>query len=186
MAILYISMIVSLGAMGVGYAAWNDGLSVDMNLTTGYLEAKITVDNNHRALEYNVVNEDKTLSIEGTINPGHSENVSIEIYDDIGSIPMQYVDIEDNIKSEIENLQKENDNKFSLSIEIEDIDINKNEGYEILSYNTIDNNNVNDELHLEVNSLINEINALEDQIESLNFEPKDYKFEYIIKYKQGI
>lgn len=44
MSVIYISIIVSLGAMGVGYAAWGEGLKIGMNITTGHLdiESKIT------------------------------------------------------------------------------------------------------------------------------------------------
>lgn len=91
MTVIYISIIVALGATGVGYAAWSDGLTMEMKITTGnFLNAFKVNDKdlkleNCNSLSMNVVNN-STLEIVGDIYPTFEDDIPIVI-ENQGTIP---------------------------------------------------------------------------------------------------
>ncbi|MFA7533677.1 MAG: hypothetical protein WCY46_05065, partial [Tissierellaceae bacterium] len=102
--VLCVSSIIFMGAMGVGYSAWRDGITVDMSLATGYIDAdieaiegRIPIDNGD-FLE--LIVDGKDLKINGHVYPEFSYNLSFSIVDN-GSIPIIVNGIEEMNKVEI-------------------------------------------------------------------------------------
>lgn len=105
-------MIVSFGAMGVGYAYWvNDlNLNANMSITTGCTDATYSLKDsfydieNVGFLDINV--DDNKLIVEGEVYPGFNHNFDIDIIDK-GTVPLALKEIEElDNKDEVAGLEK--------------------------------------------------------------------------------
>lgn len=111
--ILYISLILSLSLMGVGYAAWNDTLTINTTITTGDVfvdvntqKGRIFVDNG-KYLDIDVV--DNEIGITGVVYPGFSDSLDIDILDK-GSVPVMLKSVEGSNDEDVASLN--NTNKY--------------------------------------------------------------------------
>ena len=112
--VLYISLILSLSLMGVGYAAWNDTLTINTTITTGDLtvsvnteEGRISVDNGNY-LDVSV--EDKEIIVKGQVYPGFSDSLDIDVLD-TGSVPAMLKSVEGSNDEDVASLN--NRDKYS-------------------------------------------------------------------------
>lgn len=109
MSVIYMTVIMSIGAMGVGYAAWSDGLTMEMTMTTGNLfttfnvkEENLDLDNSK---ELNMkVDDENTLMISGEIYSTFEDDLPIVI-ENQGTIPAKLSKMNIVNDGEISNLQ---------------------------------------------------------------------------------
>lgn len=105
--VIYISLILSLSLMGVGYAAWNQEITIHTTVTTGdatvgvdIQEGRISVENG-RYLDVRV--EDKNVKISGEVYPGFSNGLDIDILDK-GSVPVMLKKVEGSNDADVASL----------------------------------------------------------------------------------
>lgn len=193
MSILYISSILALSFMGVGYAAWNDGLNLDMAITTGNTEslfAAINISNKDlddgEWISLTLSNDKKTLYIDGEVYPTFNGNIPIKILDN-GSIPVILKNIDYDNGADITKLKEEGKNKYSRRsfvkedvVETFDLNINPD------NVNDAKNGN-KDNIRKQIYSLENqdEISNLQEQIDQYNTE-EEYDFEYELLLEQAL
>lgn len=108
-SIVYITLIISISAMGVGYAAWSDGLTIENKITTGELintfvvkERDLKLDD-CASLSMELV-DDSTLKIKGDIYPTFDNNFPIVI-ENKGTIPAKLTELKIEDKKEISKPQ---------------------------------------------------------------------------------
>ncbi len=94
MSVIYITSIVSLSLMGLGYGMWNDDLNLNVSTTTGKLNARFNPSSSYiDGLYLSVSNEGKILEITGEVYPGFNQETSVEIINN-GTIPFIFDDKE--------------------------------------------------------------------------------------------
>lgn len=116
MTILSISMIVSLSAMGIGYAAWNDGFKMDMRITTGYAETKTNISRGQFDIEdadnLDIYVGENKVKVFGKVYPTFNHNLDIEIID-TGSVPVVFKEVKEHKNDkQVADLSKKNSYQF--------------------------------------------------------------------------
>jgi hypothetical protein len=190
MTILYISMIVAFGAMGVGYAYWNSGLNVNLSLETGFTNPLFYVEDDRLnkddgKLEFTLSEDKEILRVEGEIYPSFNEDIEIRVVDE-GSIPSVFNDIEkdDSEISDIENGTKSKYGRMSniRNDYLESFNLNINSSYHSKeeSNNMSSRSSSDESLGLE-----GDIKRLKDEIRAYN-RKEDYRFKYKLLFEQGL
>ena len=197
MAVLYISMIISLGAMGVGYAAWNDGLKVNMNITTGNIDAWHVIEEevfrvDDGELIFTLSEDKRTLIIDGEVYPTFNMNIPIEIKDK-GTVPSKIINIARNESDEISELQSKKESRVrTMSFFKDDIlgsfDLNiqppekeeKSSRQSSFSTMSIEDSG----LEGQISRVKREINDLEQEIDDYN-QTEKYEFKYDLLFEQA-
>lgn len=193
MSIIYITMIIAVSAMGVGYAAWNDGLSMNVGITTGYIAPQIYIDQSeYEEFDYKLSNGNMTLYIERGVEQNSSEGISIKIEDN-GSIPTKLID---GINSDPSNvsfvtLVNQGEGVFTLNINpLSDTDNNN-----IIEQNVATSNvqaetyDVQDEvsnIQNEIYQISSKISEIKSEINRLSDFRGEYYFKYNLRYEQGL
>lgn len=192
LGLLYISMIVSLGTMGVGYAAWNNSLNVELSLKTGFIKPAFVIDSNlitsDGNLNFELSDDEQTLIIGGDIYHGFNEDIEIRIKDE-GSIPVELSKIDKDIR-DVSNLVDNKRQYRALSryddeyIETFDLNIKPKEPTDTdeVGEDYMDNSLSSYE---NLSGLEWDIKILEEEIRKYDKE-YNYEFEYKLTFDQGI
>ena len=191
MSIIYLSMISSLSLMGVGYAAWNSGLTIETELKIGNTDPLFHVEddrinNDDGELKCILTDDKKNLTIEGKIYPSFNEDIEIRIVDE-GSIPSVFNDMEKG-DSEISELNNGVRSKYSRMantrndyLETFDLNINSNNHLKEQEDSSIRFSRSNDDS----SGLEGQIERLKDEIRLYDQE-EDYEFKYKLLFEQGL
>ena len=108
-SIVYMTLIMTIGAMGVGYAAWSSGLTIDTKITTGELINGFIVNqrdlklDDSKSLSMEVV-DDTTLKIVADIYPTFDEDFPIVVVNK-GTIPAKLTELRIEDEKEISKPQ---------------------------------------------------------------------------------
>lgn len=196
--IIYLSAIISLSLMGVGYGFWTDGLNVDVNITTGNANGTLQYEGaGYGDLDIGISDDGKRLSFTGEVYPDFKENIKIKVLD-TGTVPLVLEKIQNVETSDIEELSLERKTRFGLFsyfkddvIETFNLKISPPEEETmdiIMERSTFSMQGVNedeDKIQSKINKLEREIEDLEAEIDRLNVTEK-YNFRYILNFIQGI
>lgn len=212
MAILYISMIASLGAMGVGYAVWNDGLNIDMDITTTNATTLYDLKKGYDVLSlvdgelvFNLSKDKQLLEITGEVYPGFVENIELRMKDEEGSIPTKLKEIKVLSEAEIADVKEEKQvsyrgimgrkSRFRAksygdedSNKIFQLNINSNKADSGSSNNRFMRTMSSSTLDAEggdIERLRNDINKLKREIDAYD-QVKEYEFKYHFVFEQSI
>lgn len=113
-------MIISLGAMGVGYAAWSDGLEMKHSISTADFKLAHKVNEGMHYLDnsksLNLTVEGNTLEIKGEIYPSFDNEFPI-VVENLGSIPAKLSGLNNEDNGDISKLLDKSTKrgKFSLT-----------------------------------------------------------------------
>ncbi|MGB4440365.1 MAG: hypothetical protein WBJ13_14330 [Sedimentibacter sp.] len=182
--IIFISIILSMSIIGVGYAAWNDDTKIDLLLTTGFINPVFLLEN--EKIEYGDENlilslsDDRhTLYIAGEVYPSYNEELTIKIVDE-GSIPSVLNDLHEN-DDDISALNVFSDLNISNDC-IESFKLNISPNSE---YPGIIQDDAYSGLNDEISKFEREIEILREEIKLYDRE-ENYDFEYILLFEQGL
>lgn len=196
--IIYITAIISLSLMGVGYGMWTDGLNINVNLTTGNIRPNAQVKSTgYGDLNIDVSEDGQNILLSGEVYPSFNEDITIKILDN-GTVPV----ILDSIKaetSEIAELSQQKKARYGLLssmikddvIEIFNLSIsppeseNENVMMRSATYSLQAITEEEDEIQSEINQLEREIEELEAEIERLNVT-EHHEFKYTLNFIQGL
>ncbi len=189
--IIFISIVLSMSIMGVGYATWNDETQINLSLKTGFIRPQFVIDRTKEAFDdgklfFSVSNDGRKLSIEGEVYPSFNEDISIQISDE-GTIPSMFNDLykDDENISELDINSKEkqknsfyinNDNMESFKLNINPNNNNEEAG-QLNKYYSSSNDNIS--------KLNQEIERLKEEIRLYNKE-ENYEFQYILTFEQSL
>lgn len=181
--IIFISIIISMSIIGVGYATWDDGTQINLSLKTGFIKPLFLLENerinfNNGKLSLSLHDNRRTLHIDGEIYPSFNEDISIKIADE-GTIPSVFEDLykEDKNISDLNidsSFNKNNIDSFELNINPNSDD----DKLRKLSENCINSN-------AKIIKLDQEIEDLKEKIKLYNKE-ENYEFQYILTFNQGL
>lgn len=170
--IIFISLIVSMSVIGIGYASWNDGTKLELTMKTGFIRPVFDLVNSEETfddgdLSFSLSNDKRTLTISGKVYKSFNKDLTIRIVDE-GSIPSVF----NSLDKQDENISKIPDSgdyieSFEITIKP---DIDNDTNY-------IQNDGLS-ELEQQISNLIEEIN----QYSSI----EKYDFEYILNFEQGL
>lgn len=181
--IIFISIIVSMSIMGIGYAAWNDSTKISLTMKTGFIEPLFYLDNNQVTyndgkLIFSLSDDRRTLNIEGKVYPNFNEDLTIKIIDE-GTIPSVFkgLDEQDENISEL-NRYSENarNNLYVNDNQIESfklkINLDRDNDYDVYSSK--------EKLELEqaIEAKKNEINLYDRE--------ENFEFKYVLNFEQGL
>lgn len=181
--IIFISIIISMSIIGVGYATWDDGTQINLSLKTGFIKPLFLLENerinfNNGKLSLSLHDNRRTLHIDGEIYPSFNEDISIKIADE-GTIP-----------SVFEDLYKEDKNISDLNIDssfnknnIESFELNINPNSDDDKLRKLSENCINS--NAKIIKLDQEIEDLKEKIKLYNKE-ENYEFQYILTFNQGL
>lgn len=196
MSIIYITMIVALSAMGVGYAAWSDGLSMNVGITTGFIDPQIYLENSgNGGLDYELLNDNMTLYISGQVSQNIKDVVSIEIKD-TGSIPTILNSVDELNTTDIVNLQEQNKSGYNRLYsmnkdQVENFELSINTK-QINDDNTTEERSVyyiqaeTDDIQSKIDKIQQEIHDIQDEIHRLSELKENHNFKYNLKFQQGL
>lgn len=188
--IIFLSLIISMSFVGVGYAQWDDSLTIDLSIKTGFICRDFDLDSyksfDDGDLYFSVSDDGSTLYIKGKVYPTFNESLTINLVDN-GSLPSIITNVytEDNNISTImnsadkqkrtySNTFSKNPDSFTINIRPE---INKD------SINTM-KSTVNFEKKDDISNLVNTIANIDDE-KSLYDNIEKQSFKYIISYELG-
>lgn len=180
MSVVYIATIVAFSTMGVGYAAWNSDLNLEMTIKTGYIEARIKeIENLYLEdgewIEFKLSDDHQTLYIEGEVYPSFNRNMPLEILDE-GSIPVLLKNMDAITDTDIIELRKDESSN------------NRSNAYETIAESfQINISPYNDDRVVRRSCLQDEydISSLEAMINQYNTE-RNYPFEYQLLLEQSL
>lgn len=192
MSIICITTIIALSSIGVGYAAWNNGLNTDMAITTGNIQrvfSKFEVSDKDldegEWLSFTLSDDKQILYIDGEVFPSFNSSIPIKIIDE-GSIPSKLQKIESIYDTDIIELKEKTKKKYSRSkftmedvVEPINLSINPDNDKEK------DKNSDNRKMQKYLLKDQDEISNLQEQIDQYNTE-KNYNFEYELLIEQDI
>lgn len=132
MSVIYMTVIISIGAMGVGYAAWSDGLAMEMSITTGNLFNTFKVKEKNLDLDDSKelsmeVDDENTLKISGKIYPTFESDFPIVI-ENQGTIPAKLSKVNTEYGGDISRLQDKTVSKNRFAT-MSNFSMNNNEIY---------------------------------------------------------
>lgn len=182
-----------MSLMGVGYASWNKGMVINMQIQTGYIEPSFFIEDNllsfsNGQLELYLSEDGNVLYVDGEIYSNFNHDIPIEIVDK-GSIPSAFKESADEYDEGISELKDDSDcyiyrNYGVLGKE----DVIKSFQLNIGEYegNTDDKGDEDYTIYNEnMSNLELQIEDLKDEINSYNTE-KTYNFEYELNFEQDI
>lgn len=121
LSMIYISGIIALSAMGIGYASWTGNLNIDTWIKTGYTKARIE-EVRERIEEINGLNsgdgewislrfsnDNQTLYVDGEVYPEFNGSIPLKIIDE-GSIPSMLKSIDSTNSTSVIGLNRGGDN----------------------------------------------------------------------------
>lgn len=198
MSVIYITAIVSLSMMGVGYGYWSDSLSLGVSVSTGDTKVRTDVENNHDCLNLTLLEDGSTLHLTGTVFQGSYSNIPIKFLDE-GSVPLRLDSIDVVNTSEIVDLDRQDGSRYILSSFIEENELETfqlsiapvmdyNESLIMQSFTTFsiqEDFQEDDEIQGKINAIYEEINDIQNEIDRLNII-ETHSFEYDIQFIQGI
>jgi len=187
---IFLSIIFSMSIIGAGYATWNEDTKINLSLTTGYLDPVLFLENDEIAfgderLKLELSDDGRTLDIRGEVFPSFNEDIFIKIIDE-GSIPSVLNGLyEENddiavLKGLSNSKQRSSLNISSDYIESFEINISPESDNDKIELSNIDSSSSD-----EISKLEHAIEQLKEDIRLYNKE-ENYRFEYIISFKQGI
>jgi len=179
-----------MSIIGAGYATWNEDTKINLSLTTGYLDPVLFLENDEIAfgderLKLELSDDGRTLDIRGEVFPSFNEDIFIKIIDE-GSIPSVLNGLyEENddiavLKGLSNSKQRSSLNISSDYIESFEINISPESDNDKIELSNIDSSSSD-----EISKLEHAIEQLKEDIRLYNKE-ENYRFEYIISFKQGI
>lgn len=189
--LIFISVIISLSIMGIGYASWNDGTKINVSMETGFINPTFLVDSAKEKFKdgellYSLSKDNRSLTINGEIYPSFNKDVTIKITDD-GTMPSVYTGSKEDAENEISELneysgiQRKSLNMQDDYIERFELNINPDSDYkEARQYNV----SVSDKGD-EISNLEDEIHDLKEKIKLYETE-RTYSFEYVLNFEQGL
>lgn len=181
--LLFITLIVSMSLMGIGYAVWNDGTKMNVTMKTGFVEPLFYLENNVETfndgkLSLSLSDDRRTLNIEGEVYPKFNEDLTIKIIDE-GTIPSVFKSLDEQ-DEDISELNRYSDNKRN------DLYVNDNyiESFK-LKINPDSDNGFDSYQSQELSGLEQAIEALKEEIRLYDRE-EDFKFKYVLNFEQGL
>ena len=112
-AYVWIFIIVIMNVMGVSYSAWNDGLGVVANFSSGSIEPYLEIDNQkvvgtennmdngtYKFFTVTSADDGNTIEINGVCYPNFNSNIFLKIKNK-GTIPVKLIEIEKEKKDKI-------------------------------------------------------------------------------------
>lgn len=195
MSIMYISTILALSFIGVGYAAWSGDISMSFSIDTGKLQgsigdikkSEINFDDGE-SISFKYSNENRNLSLVGEVYPTFDENIPIKIIDE-GNVPVKFGDIDLVKAAEISELKEESKRKFRRATLIDE-DIIKSLGLNINPDNGLYRDikkvkRYSIEEQDKISDLEEQISNLKRQIDEYDTE-EEYDFEYELLLEQDL
>lgn len=188
--LIFITAIISLSVMGIGYAAWNDNTKINVYMETGFINPVFSIKDAQRDFEdgdfrYSISDNGKVLEITGTVYHEFNENIPIKIIDE-GSIPSVYTELDIVYENEIsdinENLDKRIKSLNTYDNYVQSFDVNINPDNNLQSRRFNETFSCGDD---EISNLEQAIRELENEIRQYE-EVGDYSFEYILNFEQGL
>lgn len=188
---IFISIILSMSIMGIGYATWNDGTQLNLSLKTGFINPLFLLENDQVAFDdgtllLSLSDDSRTLSINGEVYPSFNKDILIKITDE-GTIPSVFEDLykDDENISDLNIISKKKQ-KNSLyvnkdNIEPFELNINLNRSKSKLIKLSKNYPNSNDKII----KLEQEIEDLKEKIRLYDKE-ENYEFKYILTFEQGL
>lgn len=191
--IIFITIILFMSLMGVGYASWNKEMIINTQIQTGYIKPSFFLEDSllncsNGQLELYLSEDGDILYVEGEIHPNFNRDIPIEIVDE-GSIPSVLKELAGEYGGGISNLKDDSDiyayrnygfsrkeniiKSFKLNIEEYENNAHSegNRGYYI--YNE------------DISDLELQIEGLKDEINLYDIE-RTYNFEYELNFEQDI
>lgn len=191
--IMFITMILFMGLMGVGYASWNGGMVIKTQIQTGHIKPSFLLKDgvlnySNGQLELYLSEDGNILYVEGEVSPDFNRDIPIEIVDK-GSIPSVFKGLADEYDGGVSNLRDGSDAyayknygfsgkeniiksvKLNIGEYEDDTYSGRNRGYAI--YNE------------EVPDFESQIGDLRDEINLYDTE-RTYNFEYELNFEQDI
>jgi len=167
---MYISVIVGLSAMGIGYGYWMDSLNVGVSVTTGYMRPEFISDG-----VGTLSGDGKTISIYREVYKGQSVDISVEIIN-ASSIPINFEDSQMGV----------NETTFyNLSIPMPEDESGIQESSLVYQEEIFNIEDGIPGIQLEIDNIQEEINNIQAEIIRLN-KIEDHKFEKNLTFEQGI
>lgn len=184
---VFISIILSMSIIGVGYASWNDDTTINLSYKTGFIDPIFIIDSSkplqpfkNGVLSLTPSQDGNTLNVKGEVYPDFDENIIVMIMDN-GTIPTVFNELseEDGNVSEL-NINKNINKNFNKKAESFTLSISPNNDEELMklyeSYSI---------LNEESSSLEQQIEILKEKINHYSEERK-YEFEYKLSFEQGL
>lgn len=194
-SMIFITAIISLSLIGVGYGYWNDGLNIYTTITVGNINPEAYIVD-YSSLNINTTDDGSTIKLSGDIYRGSNENLKIRILDK-GTIPVVLEEITTITDSEIVDLNRQgkmNYGLFSLSkddiVEEFQLIISHDGNHNIsdfVNYSFINDEvlEARDEIQTKISVISEEIRQLEEELSRLNQE-EYHTFRYDLLFIQGI
>ena len=186
--IIFISIIISMSLIGVGYASWTDETTINLSVKTGFVKQSFNTENSkcfeNGDIFFDVSNYGKTLNIKGDVYPEFNEDLTINIVDN-GTVPSLITEVsgENNnistLKGSFKNRAINNSYDFKKNGDSFKININPNNNHNELKQLNATNLNGDD-----IGNLENEVDFIKEKIASYD-NKENYKFNYIISYELG-
>ncbi len=178
--IIFITIILSMSMVGVGYATWDEDTTINLSYETGFINPIFFIENNKPAfsdgdLIFSVLDDGHTLLVEGEIYPSFNENIIINITDE-GTIPSLFKDLEEYNISDLSKFSGYNEYIESFELKIKPNNDNDDLRQTDEAFSSLNNKKL---------SIEQEIKILEEKI-SLYEKVRDYEFKYILNFEQGL
>lgn len=184
--VIFFSLIMSMSFIGVGYAEWNDSLTIDLSIKTGFTCKNFDVGNyksyDDGDLYFTVSDDGDTLIIKGKVYPTFNENFTINLVDS-GSLPSIIADIQDE-DNDISTLKGSTGNERTAYYDNKEVD-----SFNININPTVNNDSMS--LNAASSEIKDEVSSLEEEAANLSDEISVYKtiekrnFKYTISYELG-
>ena len=197
--IIYITAIISLSLMGVGYGMWTDGLNINVDLTIGNTGTQAIIDRTkYGDLMIDISDDGQIISLKGEVYPDFVKDINIVIKD-TGTVPLVFNGMEEDGDNEIAELSQQKKAKYGLFssmikddvIETFNLSISPQESesenmmMRSATYSLQAITEEEDEIQSEINQLEREIEELEEEIERLNIT-EHHEFKYTLNFIQGL
>lgn len=194
--IIFMSLIISMSFIGVGYASWNDTATICMTIKTGCIKPTFCFDDIYPDVEGGNIKlipskDGYTLKVEGEVYPNFNDDINIKIKEE-GSIPSVFkkLDKDENENTNLFNnktskLRSNNINTEESLIESFKIEIKHDYSDEdkFLKMNAM---NFEQEEIDSILSIDQEISKLQEKIDQYKNLEDNIKFNYKLYFEQGI
>lgn len=191
--IMFITIILFMGLMGVGYASWNERVVIKMQIQTGHTKPSFLLKDgvlnySNGQLELYLSEDGNILYVEGEVSPDFNQDIPIEIVDK-GSIPSAFKELADEYDEGISDLKDDlNAHTYRNYGFLEKENIMKSFKLNIGGYEN-GTDNKEDESYViyneDMSDLELQIRGLKDEIDLYNTE-KTYNFEYELNFEQDM
>jgi hypothetical protein len=195
-SVIYITTIISLVLIGIGYGFWSNELDINVDITTGSTDIQTVIDNTEYGdLKIDAADDGRMISFKGEVYPDFNEDVNIVIRD-AGTVPLKLNKIEEVNKSEIAELYQQKKDKHGLTsffkndvMEIFNLKINtlEDKNDEVIPVSTSDRSmdSEEDPIQRKINGLYDEIFELKEELKRYD-NIEHHEFRYELQFIQGI